>query len=271
MKKIIDTILYYDEVLILDLRLNILDKHIDHFVILECNYDFNGAYKGYNFDIQNFIKFKDKIIYIKLDLSKEIHLVKNNGWLVHDRSRDAIINSLEFVKDEDIVIHSDADEIPNLENIDFQNIKNKIYIFEQKIFYFKFNLQDTSHSWNKSKMCKFKLLKSFSSLRWLKGKKYNFYRIDTLFKKNHSLNVLMIKNGGWHFTYIKNLNDIAKKLNSVVEKEHGNYSIDFIKSQIDKRINFLHRDLAKLTKLYLDGNFPEYLIKNKEKYLDYIV
>ena len=129
MKKIIDTILYYDEVLILDLRLNILDKHIDHFVILECNYDFNGAYKGYNFDIQNFIKFKDKIIYIKLDLSKEIHLVKNNGWLVHDRSRDAIINSLEFVKDEDIVIHSDADEIPNLENIDFQNIKNKIYIF----------------------------------------------------------------------------------------------------------------------------------------------
>ena len=120
----------------------------------ECNYDFNGAYKGYNFDIQNFIKFKDKIIYIKLDLSKEIHLVKNNGWLVHDRSRDAIINSLEFVKDEDIVIHSDADEIPNLENIDFQNIKNKIYIFEQKIFYFKFNLQDTSHSWNKSKMCK---------------------------------------------------------------------------------------------------------------------
>ena len=129
MKKIIDTILYYDEVLILDLRLNILDKHIDHFVILECNYDFNGAYKGYNFDIQNFIKFKDKIIYIKLDLSEEIHLIKNNGWLVHDRSRDAIIDSLGFVKDEDIVIHSDADEIPNLENIDFQNIKNKIYIF----------------------------------------------------------------------------------------------------------------------------------------------
>ena len=122
MKKIIDTILYYDEVLILDLRLNILNKYIDHFVILECNYDFNGAYKGYNFDIQNFIKFKDKIIYIKLDLSKEIHLVKNNGWFVHDRSRDAIINSLEFVKDEDIIIHSDADEIPNLENFNFYDL-----------------------------------------------------------------------------------------------------------------------------------------------------
>ena len=134
MKKIIDTILYYDEVLILDLRLNILNKHIDHFVILECNYDFNGAYKGYNFDIQNFIKFKDKIIYIKLDLSKEIHLVKNNGWLVHDRSRDAIINSLEFVKDEDIVIHSDADEIPNetllknLPTILENNPENEVYL-----------------------------------------------------------------------------------------------------------------------------------------------
>ena len=156
MRKIIDTILYYDEVLMLDLRLNILNKHVDYFVILECNYDFNGAYKGYNFNIKNFIKFKDKIIYSRLDLSEEIHLIKNNGWLVHDKSRDAIVNSLKFAKDEDVIIHSDADEIPNLENIDLQNIKNKIYIFEQKIFYFKFNLQDQSHSWNKSKMCKFK-------------------------------------------------------------------------------------------------------------------
>ncbi|MBD1136987.1 hypothetical protein IDH35_05240 [Pelagibacterales bacterium SAG-MED49] len=271
MKKIIDTILYYDEVLILDLRLNILNKYIDHFVILECNYDFNGAYKGYNFDIQNFIKFKDKIIYIKLDLSKEIHLVKNNGWFVHDRSRDAIINSLEFVKDEDIIIHSDADEIPNLENFNFDNIKNKIYVFKQKIYYFKFNLQDRSVYWNKSKMCKYRLLKSFSSLRWLKGKKYNFYRIDTLFKKNHSLNISIINDGGWHFTYIKNLNDIAMKLKSVVEKEHGNYSLDFIKSQIDKRINFLDRHMTILTKENLDESFPKYLIENKEKYSDFIV
>ena len=269
--KIIDTILYYDEVLMLDLRLNILNKYVDYFVILECNYDFNGIYKGYNFDIQNFIKFKDKIIYTKLDLSKEIYLISKDGWLVHDRSRDAIINSLQFAQNEDIIIHSDADEIPNLECVDFKNIQNKIYVFKQKIFYFKFNLQDQSHTWNKSKMCKLKLLKSFSSLRWLKGKKYNFYRIDTLFKKNHSLNVAIIENGGWHFTYIKSLDDIAKKLNSVVEKEHGNYTIEFINSQINQRINFLHRDLTKLTKLNLDENFPEYLIDNKEKYSDFIV
>jgi beta-1,4-mannosyl-glycoprotein beta-1,4-N-acetylglucosaminyltransferase len=271
MNKIIDTILYYDEVLMLDLRLNILNKYIDYFVILECNYDFNGNFKGYNFDINNFEKFKDKIIYKKLDLTEQIHLVKKNGWFVHDKSRDAIMDCLHFANSEDVIIHSDADEIPNLENFDLQNIKDKIYVFKQRMCYFKFNLQDRSIYWTKSKMCKLKLLKSFSSLRWLKGKKYNFYRVDTLFKKNHSLNVSIVENGGWHFSYIKNLEDIAKKLKSVVEKEHGNYSIEFIQSQIDKRINFLDRYLSPLTKENLDDGFPEYLVANKDKYLDFIV
>jgi len=119
-------------------------------------------------------------------------------------------------------------------------------------------------------MCKFKILKSFSKLRWLKGKKYNFYRIDTFFKKNHSLNVSIVKNGGWHFTYIKTLDDIAKKLNSVVEKEHTNYTINFIKSQIDQKINFLHRDLTKLVKQEVNNEFPKYLIENLSKYEEFI-
>lgn len=271
MQKIFDTFLYYDEDLMLNLRMNILDKFVNHFVILECNYDFNGNYKGYNFKINNFNQFKNKIIYIKLDLSDQFHLVKNDGWFIHDKSRDEIINSLKFANDEDIIIHSDIDEIPNLENINFHKLKNKFYVFEQRIFYFKFNLLDESHLWSRSKMCKFKLLKSFSSLRWLKGKKYNFYRIDILFKKNHSLKTSIIKNGGWHFTYIKNIEDIVKKLKSVVEKEHENYSREFIISQIEKRINFLHRDLTKLVKVDINKNFPEYLIKNKEKYAEYIV
>lgn len=270
MNKVIDTILYYDEDLMVDLRINILNIYVDYFVILECNYDFNGNYKGFNFNINNFNKYISKIIYIKLDLRDQIHLIKKDSWYVHDRSRDEIIKYLNFANGDDIIIHSDADEIPNLKNINFNNLKNKIYVFEQKIFYFKFNLQDISHLWTKSKMCKLKLLKSFSKLRWLKGKKYNFYRIDAFFKKNHSLNVSIIKNGGWHFTYIKTLDDIAKKLNSVVEKEHTNYSVDFIKSQIDQKINFLHRDLTKLVKKDINDEFPEYLMNNKEKYLEFI-
>jgi beta-1,4-mannosyl-glycoprotein beta-1,4-N-acetylglucosaminyltransferase len=270
MSKVIDTILYYDEDLIIDLRMNILDNHVNYFVILECNYDFNGNYKGFNFKINKFNNFINKIIYIKLDLSDKINLIKKDSWYVHDKSRDEIMNYLDFASGEDVIIHSDADEIPNLNNIDLNNLKNKIYVFEQKIYYFKFNLQDTTHMWTKSKMCKFKILKSFSKLRWLKGKKYNFYRIDTFFKKNHSLNVSIVKNGGWHFTYIKTLDDIAKKLNSVVEKEHTNYTINFIKSQIDQKINFLHRDLTKLVKQEVNNEFPKYLIENLSKYEKFI-
>lgn len=270
MYKVFDTFLYYDEDLMLDLRLNILDKYIDYFVIIESNYDFNGNFKGFNFDIKKFYKFKNKIIYRKLDLRNQIHLIKNNGWYVHNTSRNEIMKHLKSANNEDFIIHSDIDEIPNLQNINFSKLENKIYVFEQKIFYFKFNLQDTSHLWSKAKMCKRKLIKSFSNLRWLKGKKYNFYRIDILFKRNHSLIVDIIKDGGWHFTYIKPLEDIQKKLKSVVEKEHVNYSLDYIKSQINKNINFLHRDLTKLKKKDISSDFPEYLFRNKEKYIDFL-
>jgi len=80
MNKVIDTILYYDEDLIIDLRMNILNNHVNYFVILECNYDFNGNYKGFNFKINKFNNFINKIIYIKLDLSDKINLIKKDSW-----------------------------------------------------------------------------------------------------------------------------------------------------------------------------------------------
>ena len=59
--------MYYDEDLLLDIRLNVLDKYVKKFVITEATYTHNGSKKKLNFNIQNFVKFKDKIEYIVVD------------------------------------------------------------------------------------------------------------------------------------------------------------------------------------------------------------
>ena len=65
--KIFDCFQFFDEEMLLDLRLNIMDKYVDKFVITEANYMHNGKPKKLNFDINKFSKFKDKIIYIPVN------------------------------------------------------------------------------------------------------------------------------------------------------------------------------------------------------------
>ena len=63
---IIDCFMYYDEDMILDIRLNILDKYVSNFIICEANFNHNGTKRELRFNLDNFKKFKDKIIYIPL-------------------------------------------------------------------------------------------------------------------------------------------------------------------------------------------------------------
>ena len=64
--KIYDCFLYCDEKMLLDIRLNTLDKYVDKFVIVEANFYHNGKVKNFTFDINDYVRFKEKIIYIKV-------------------------------------------------------------------------------------------------------------------------------------------------------------------------------------------------------------
>ena len=61
--KIIDCFMYYDEDVLLDLRLNILNEYVDKFIIVESKFTHSGNLKNKNFDVDNFKKFKNKIDY----------------------------------------------------------------------------------------------------------------------------------------------------------------------------------------------------------------
>ena len=220
--------MYFNEDLILEIRLNELYKNVEKFRIIESNYTHSGEFKEYNFDIEKFNKFKDKIIYIKvkdkpknyLEIDKNLTLDEKKGkqilnaLILENFQRNEILKGLNEANDDDFIIVSDLDEIPNLNNVNLNNHKCKIIIFKQIFFHYRFNLYLKDFNWFGSKCCTKKLFKSPQWLRNIKSKKYNFFRIDTLFSEKKYQNVFIVENGGWHFTTINNEEGIIYKLKS---------------------------------------------------------
>ena len=65
--QIFDCFMYFNEDVVLDLRLNYLDKFVDYFIIVESTFNHRGQKKKLNFDINKFSKFKKKIKYLILE------------------------------------------------------------------------------------------------------------------------------------------------------------------------------------------------------------
>ena len=249
---IYDCFMYFDEDLLLDIRLNTLDKFVKKFIISEATYTHNGDKKKLNFNINNFSKFKDKINYIIIDNQPQNILKLIDGESKHVRGeklilngmardyfqRENLIKGLKEVSDDDLILVSDLDEIPNLETVDFSKINNEILIFEQKIFYYKLNLYYGDYSWHGTKATKSKNFISPQWLRNIKGKKYPKWRLDTFFSKKKYTNLNFVKNGGWHFTCLRSPEELEKKLMKFAhhyEFEESGLDLNQIKKFISER------------------------------------
>ena len=154
--KIYDCFQFFNEENVLDLRFNILYDSVDFFVIVESTTDHQGRNKKLNFNIENFKKFKKKIIYIvvedTLDSIKKTHIGQNS--LVERHQRNSIMKGLKNCNDNDLVIISDVDEIPDLNKLHLFNNKNRYAVFCQKKFDYKLNLlNETEGDWFGSKFC----------------------------------------------------------------------------------------------------------------------
>ena len=246
--KIFDCFMYFDEEILLDLRMNILDKHVDYFVIVESTFTHKGEKRKLNFNHKRFEKFKNKIIYLVYDkkpkeikeiLENDIEPDKSNKFIINallreNGQRNFIINGLKDANDDDYILVSDVDEIPNLEEVDFSKINQKILLFRQDMFYYKFNLNLPNFSWTGTKACKKRDLISPQWLRNIKDRKYNFFRFDTFFSKTKYMNIKIINNGGWHFTNLKNAKEIEYKLKSYLH--HREFDVNPISYEEIKRI-----------------------------------
>jgi beta-1,4-mannosyl-glycoprotein beta-1,4-N-acetylglucosaminyltransferase len=264
---IYDCFQYFNEDHMADLRFNILNDHVDFFVISESTKTHQGDNKDLNFKIENFKKYKHKIIYTVADFQKEKDFLNHKGGesLIEQHQRNNILKGLDKANDNDLIILSDSDEIPDLTKLNEINNNKKFIAFSQKMFMYKINLQNIDESdWIGSKITKKKNITTMQNLRNLKFKKYPFWRID---KKN-----LQTIHGGWHFSFLQTSEQILKKIKSF---SHGEFNIDNINEKsIEKKIlkneDIFGRGIT-LKKIELDSSYPNYILENKEKFSKWII
>ena len=288
--KIFDCFMYFDEEVVLDVRLNTLNEFVDYFVIIESKFTHKGDLRDLKFNHKKFEKFKDKIIYLIYEQEpKEIEIVNPNDN-EGEKSRKYIFNAayrensqrnhikkgLVHAKEGDIILISDVDEIPNLSGINFSKINEKIILFKQDMFYYKFNLYLPNLIWTGTKGCRKKHLINPQWLRNVKDRKYPFYRIDTIFSKNKYKSIKYVNSGGWHFTNIKTAKEIQYKLKSYLH--HREFDVNPLTvKQIDEIIKnkkaIYNLNVDKSVNKFESGNklekfkfskLPIYIQKNKD-------
>ena len=293
--KIFDCTTFFKEKMMMDLRFNILDKYVSKFIVVESTFSHSGEKKELHFNINDYPKFKEKIEYIVIEnepvdlirddkLLKDSYYKRSNSLKRIEQSYEYMLNGLDSAVDNDLILLSDNDEIPNLSSFLIKDLKKIDYvIFKQLFFYYKFNLFYDRVPWFGTKGCKKKRLKKLSSIRNLKNKKYPFWRLDTYFSDIKQNNLKVIEKGGWHFTNIKTPEELFDKFVNFGhhdEFELANISLDKIKEKIsNKEVFYDHladkespnrwSDNYKLKKIDL-SYLPKYLAQNSEKFKDWL-
>ena len=201
-----------------------------------------------------------------------------NGYLRENFHRNYLEKGLKSLDAEDIIIISDIDEIPNLENVNFEKISSKIIFFKQHFLFYKFNLLYKKKPWYGSRACKKKYFISAQWLRNIKSRKYSIFRPDIFFSKKKYNNVCFINKGGWHFTNIKTPKEIYYKFRNYLhhlEFENSNLKLCDIKKMIQKKIALYNHEVDQKQskfdgKIHLNKipkkELPEYLFKNLKLY-----
>ena len=178
----------------------------------------------------------------------------------------SVFEGIKEATEEDFIIFSDPDEIPNPEKLDNLKLYKKYGIFLQKTFCYKFNLFNKYETpWSGSRVAKKKDLKSFNWLRQnvlTKNLKYSWFRFD----KEKSIQP--IYEGGWHFNNLMTPKDISLKLKTFAHTEYASKKISdikIIKKKITNSEDHFNLNL-KYEKIIFDNTFPKYIIRNKNKY-----
>lgn len=264
--QIFDCITFFRENFITNVRFEILNKYVDYFVICESKFDHNGKKKKLNFKLKN-LSFKNKIIYIVLDHPFPKHL--KDGWQRQAYQRDYMLSKILNAKNEDYIMFSDPDEIPNPKKLKDFKLEKKYAIFLQKHYVYKFNIfNEYDTPWEGTRVCKFCNLKSINYMR----QKVLFKNLRKWWRPDKERNIQIINNGGWHFKDTFTPKELSIKLKTFAHKEFSvsNFSnLRTIRNKIREK-----RDLYNKNQLFykveLNKNFPKYILDNQKKFKSFI-
>lgn len=281
--KIYDAFLFFNELDLLDIRINLLNDVVDKFVIVESTVTFSGKQKRLFFDENKdkFSQFRDKIIHVIVDDTPEDfynlpfisnisskkdefknkilkYLNESSGWGRNEKQwgreiyqRESILNGLINCDDDDMIIISDVDEIPNPDEIlNVRKNPNGVFEFKQNMFYYNINTLK-ENDWSGPKISSWSILKD-NSLNILRQNK---------------LTTTVIKNGGWHLSFMGGESRIKDKIEAYAHQEFNN---DFIKNNILNNINS-NSDIffrgSGFQHIDIESEYPQKLIEIvKDKY-----
>ena len=256
--KIFDCFIFNHEIELLEIRLNILNDYVDKFVITEGDMTFSGLPKESHFlnNKERFAKWEDKIILNQINIPE-----CESPWHREIYSRNAMIN-LDIFNDDDLIVMSDGDEIPNPEILEQASewvSDDTHFTFEQSCYaYWMNNLY--SDKWFGTRAATYKYV--------------NNTTVDDIREGTEDESKItgsVITNGGWHFTYLGNEDHIRQKINSFCDRH---FDVPEVTENISKNLedgnDVLNRTHISYRKVDLDDSFPQYIIDNQEKYLHLI-
>jgi len=252
--KIFDCFIFNHEIELLEIRLNILNDYVDKFVITEGDMTFSGLPKESHFlnNKERFAKWEDKIILNQINIPE-----CESPWHREIYSRNAMVN-LDIFNDDDLIIMSDGDEIPNPEILEHASdwvSDDTHFTFEQSCYaYWMNNLY--SDKWFGTRAATYKYV--------------NNTTVDDIREGTEDESKItgsVITNGGWHFTYLGNEDHIRQKINSFCDRH---FDVPEVTENISKNLedgnDVLNRTHITYSRVDLDDSFPQYIIDNQEKY-----
>ena len=277
-----DCIPFFNEVDILKLRLNVLNSYVDRFVIEEATMTFSGEPKELCFEKNKdmFKEYLDKITYIVVDDTPKEAVTHERDYF----QKNHLIDGLKDATEDDVIIMSDVDEIPNpivLKNIIDNFDKNKVYHLAQRNFYAFVNMEEKSGSL-------LSITGDFPEIdkedrKWLGTKicninnipKEGIVRLRDLIKVTDERSV-RVADGGWHFGYMggNGETNAAKRIGVKVKAAaHQEYNDKEILKETMDRLK-LGQDIfgreARFERVEIDETYPEYLLQHKAEY-EYLI
>jgi beta-1,4-mannosyl-glycoprotein beta-1,4-N-acetylglucosaminyltransferase len=272
--KIFDCFPFFDELLLLDMRLKYLNDSVKKFVLVEGTYSHQGKKKKLFFEENKseFKKYKNKIIHVIVD-DYPLHNKDTHSEFIYDyHTRNGITKGLtNNCFSSDIIMISDVDEFPDKKK--FHLFNGKITVFKMKTFYFKINLRCRNFQldsgdglWAGTKMLNFSDFEEPQKIRNIKSKNYSFFKF---YKKK--LNIL--NDAGWHFRFLGNEKNLFKEFKNRAigrtEKNLKNYSMKEIKKIIDKRLPLIDSDESY--EIIPFHKMPKFVRINRNKLKDFII
>lgn len=261
---IYDCFTFFNELDLLEIRLEELYPVVDQFVICESIKTHSGKNKPLRYleNINRYTKYKDKIKYIVYqDFNSPEHWTYSDNWVMEASQRRFLMSGIKLgnLREDDIILLSDLDEIPKrsfIQELNFKNLQEVSTVCSQ-LYYGKINHKVVAplefHNWRGTVIIKSPAIQRNPDLHYYRMHKDIYPNIrDT---------------GSWHFSYVGTTEQIKNKIESYL---HSEYDTDDIKKNIMSNLNsckdILGRSEFKLEKVTIDESYPEAVKNNPEKY-----